>query len=366
MYRYQDIKSVHMEITTRCNASCPQCSRNIAGGRVNPALPLVELEIAEIEQILPVSFLRQLDYLQICGNYGDPMVARDTLKAFNYFRRANPAIRLAMHTNGSGRTAGWWQSLAQVIDVCHFGIDGLEDTNHLYRRGTNWSKVMDSAESFINAGGKAKWTFIVFRHNEHEVEQAAALAEKMGFSEFTVKRTKRFFQGGRLQEKLQVLDRDGHPEYELEPPRNSIWQNTPANDLAERIAHGMDYDQWLAETEIDCQAARKKKVYLTAEGLIFPCCYLAGNLYSPGASRPKQQLWDLLNGLDAGIQAINAKHQTLQDIVEGPVFQNLIPAGWHKSSAGTNRLMVCARVCGQCDMVGRQKPRSIREMTGVA
>ncbi len=29
IYRYNEIKTVHLEITERCNASCPMCARNI-------------------------------------------------------------------------------------------------------------------------------------------------------------------------------------------------------------------------------------------------------------------------------------------------------------------------------------------------
>ena len=51
-------------------------------------------------------------------------------------------------------------------------LDGLEDTNHIYRRYTDWSKIERNAKTFLNAGGKGSWVFIVFKHNEHQVDEA--------------------------------------------------------------------------------------------------------------------------------------------------------------------------------------------------
>jgi len=55
---------------------------------VNPALPLVELELPDVRRIFPGDFVRRLRKLYACGNYGDPMVARDTLPIFEHLQAA--------------------------------------------------------------------------------------------------------------------------------------------------------------------------------------------------------------------------------------------------------------------------------------
>ena len=55
---------------------------------------------------------------------------------------------------------------------------------------------MQSAQAFINAGGRAEWDFLVFRHNEHQVESARKLAKEMGFAKFYVRKTGRFKKSG--------------------------------------------------------------------------------------------------------------------------------------------------------------------------
>ena len=93
MYRYDEIKTIHLEITDKCNAACPMCARNINGGEDNPQLPGTELSLDDVKKIFPPQFIAQLDRMYMCGNYGDPVVARDTLEVFKYFRSNNPRIK---------------------------------------------------------------------------------------------------------------------------------------------------------------------------------------------------------------------------------------------------------------------------------
>ena len=45
MYNYNAINEVHLEVTQRCNASCPMCDRNVNGGEVNPHIKGKEAEL---------------------------------------------------------------------------------------------------------------------------------------------------------------------------------------------------------------------------------------------------------------------------------------------------------------------------------
>jgi tetratricopeptide (TPR) repeat protein len=154
-----------------------------------------ELTMADIKRIFPEEFCSQLSFIYLCGNFGDAMVSNTTLPALDYFHRMG-VDHLWMYTNGSGRTPDWWRQLAKILnkpgDLVIFAIDGLADTNHIYRRNTNWNRIMESVEAFIGAGGKAEWQYLVFEHNQHQVEEARALARRLGFVKFQAKATSRF------------------------------------------------------------------------------------------------------------------------------------------------------------------------------
>src|SRR4051812_11271567 len=107
MYTLDEIRAIHLEITSKCNARCPQCSRNIAGGATLPILPLAELTLDDLRSALSGQLVRQLDYLHMCGVYGDPLVARDTLQVFRWLRSLNADLTLVMETNGGGRAPEW-------------------------------------------------------------------------------------------------------------------------------------------------------------------------------------------------------------------------------------------------------------------
>ena len=52
MYRYQDINTVHLEITQKCQAACPMCDRNMNGGADNPHITNAELSIQDCKDLV--------------------------------------------------------------------------------------------------------------------------------------------------------------------------------------------------------------------------------------------------------------------------------------------------------------------------
>ena len=99
MYKYENIKTIHLENTQNCQASCPMCDRNQNGGALNPHIDLSELTLDDCKRIFEPEFIAQLNTIYMCGNLGDPIVARDTLEIFKYFREHNDKMWLSMNTN---------------------------------------------------------------------------------------------------------------------------------------------------------------------------------------------------------------------------------------------------------------------------
>ena len=75
---------------------------------------------------------------------------------------------LSMNTNAGARDEAWWTELAQIygrMGAVIFSVDGLRDTNHIYRQNVVWDNVERNMRAFINAGGRARWDFLIFEHN---------------------------------------------------------------------------------------------------------------------------------------------------------------------------------------------------------
>lgn len=239
----RDIKVLHLEPTDVCQAACPLCPRE-----TNPDFDPKNRHHLTINQILRVfseDQIRSLDKMFMCGNYGDPAAGYYTLDIFKAFRAINPNIVLGMNSNGGLQSTFWWHELAGIMsgpeDYVVFSIDGLEDTNSIYRVNTNWSKIIANAESFISAGGSAHWDMLVYRHNQYQVDQAQELARHMGFSWFRAKVSKRI------------------PIKDLEYPIG--WQ-------LPNVSHG----------SIVCHALQEKSAYIDARGRLHPCCWLGDQI----------------------------------------------------------------------------------------
>jgi len=352
LYHCDEVRIVHLELTHRCNAACPMCSRNIHGGALNPDMPLSELSLADIQAILLPDFIRQLKRIYACGNYGDPIVARDCIEVFRYLRDHGPELNLCLHTNGSARRPDWWREMATIMKqgphYLRFGIDGLEDTNHIYRRGADWKTVMRSAEAFIEAGGRAEWDFLVFKHNEHQVESARKLAQDMGFKEFFVRKTGRFLGSGELEtsDRFDVRDKQGRFEYWLEQPTNPEYLNPAFGNLEQVRQRYGEYQTYLDQVDINCKVAGpKRKIYLSAQGYVLPCCWL-GAVFSESSTPERQQFAELINH-HGGSAMLDTRRKGLEAVIEGPLFQQAIPQSWDRESIADGKLAICARTCGK-------------------
>lgn len=235
----RDIKVLHLEPTDVCQAACYFCARETDA--VFDKKQQHHLDMWKIMQVFDADRIAALDKMFMCGNYGDPAAGKHTLTIYREFRKLNKDIVLGMNTNGGLQNTLWWHELGCIFDQPRdyvvFSIDGLEDTNATYRRGVHWQKLMHNARAFIEAGGSAHWDMLVYRHNQHQVDECEQLARDMGFRWFRAK-----------------VSRRGFTE-QLQSPIN--WQ------IPQKIAG-----------DISCHALNEQSIYIDARGNIVPCCWL--------------------------------------------------------------------------------------------
>lgn len=325
MYNYSDIKEIHLEVTSKCQARCPMCPRRIFGGVLNPFMSLDEISLTQFKEWFPIEFVKQLDRLFMCGNLGDPIIAEDTLEIFKYLHDTNPDMHLSMHTNGSARNKKWWSALALLNVQVTFGIDGLSDTHHLYRISTDWNKIIENAKSFINAGGVAEWHMLVFKHNQHQIDACRQVSEEIGFNKFTIKHTSRF-----KNNKWAVLNESGMPLYYLEPTEKS-------KNMISSVKLAIQSDN----NSIVCKAKSQSQIYISSNGNISPCCWL-------------DVIWQIPsndNRIDYMIQLTefpNLYKNSLKEILESDFFEK-IENTWNNTP-----LKECSKQCGKFNKLGAQ------------
>ena len=335
-YRYDDIRSIELEISSLCNAACPQCPRNVWGGRTVDDLPQLVWDLPQLQAALPESFVQQLDQIYFCGTYGDPMTNRNLVAMVSWLRHTNSRLRLGLHTNGGVGTAETYGRLAKLVDFVAFGIDGLSDTNHLYRRNVVWDRLIKNVTAYTSNGGYAIWDFIVFRHNQHQVDSARDLSKQLGFREFNVKKTGRFFnKSHQMVDHVPVFDVDGNQEYILELPSD------PFINGAYQIIRRMDLDQYMRDTKISCYWRKNHMLYIGADGFVFPCGFLHDRMYGIEAQQtPDYAKIRAMMQKSGGSHLANVFKTKLRDIVDGAWF-TCIQESWTG-----DRLERCAIMCG--------------------
>ena len=345
MLKYSEIKSVHIEPTQKCQAACLQCDRNINGGEDNPYLTGAELTTLDYYIIFKKKFIKQLDHMYMCGNLGDPCISSDSLNGFEYFRIENNNMHLSMNTNGGAQDVEWWKELAIIMGRkghVTFSFDGLKDTNHLYRQGVNWENCMKNSAAFISKGGRARWEFIIFDHNQHQIEEARELAKKMRFDDFRTKKTGRFFSTVKHEgkESHQGMNRKGQETQKLEKPKDE-YINSALKQEKNLVNKYGSMDHYYNVTDINCKAIEKSEIFVTAEGHVFPCCWLGGQQYKWYWKPKEAPIWNLIENPNN----INAIYNSLEDIISGEFF-NMIEKSWSCSSVKEGKLKVCANKCG--------------------
>jgi len=359
MFRFNQLGQIHLEITNRCQASCPQCARTGPGGSVNPRLKLADWTLDQFKQIISPEVLSQIQHYYFCGNYGDPLLNGHLIPMIEYSREVNPRVRTCIYTNGSLRSPEWWRQLARALPPNHrviFGIDGLADTHAVYRVGTDFDRVVANAQTFIEAGGRAEWAFIRFRHNEHQVDRARELAGQTGFEAFTMKDSGRFW----LDLEWPVKDRAGHTQATLEPSRHTAIRFFDRQALK-------SYQQVVKSTEIACTARASREVYIDAHGQVYPCCFLGivpdSPLLHPEFAPVQEHMLGEHAALMAalgGEQALNAHHRSIKDIIESPAYQTIWDGFWQQG-----QLTTCAGHCGVNTPISRPEEMFV-ERTSLA
>lgn len=347
MFNFSQLNQIQIEITNRCQASCPMCLRNIHGGIDNDLLSLNDWTIEGFKEVFNSTVLNQINKLHFCGDFGDPIMNNDLISMCQYIKTNKPSLYVSITTNGSARSVSWWKDLANSLPNNHkveFGIDGLSDTHSIHRIGTNFTKIIDNAKAFISSGGKAEWMFIRFKHNEHQINEAHDLATNLGFASFTIKNSKRF------EKPFPVLNKEGNISHYIEQPTLS-----PIKFFSKE-----DYKSYKSWSDIECFALNVKEVYIDCHYTVIPCCLMGSFLYtkydssvflkyglieqldmiSTGAEI-QTQVYGIVNEL-GGLNKLNAKMHGIKNILETDTWQTLMQRKW-KNKESYACMMLCSK-----------------------
>lgn len=396
-FNLHELNQLHVELTNACNAACPMCTRfHINSPLIRPDLEIDQITIEKFKKYFPPHIIKKCEVILFCGVHGDPGMAKDLYEICEYIAECSPGkTSIRMNTNGGMRKPDFWSKLGSLFAKQRrdhwrwqitFSIDGLKDTNHLYRRNVDWDRVMSNAQAFIDAGGFAEWDFLIFGHNEHQIDEAKELSKKMGFVNFVPKKALGVDNGTNLQ-RMSAINREGQLDYWIDPPVNPKNRNlenpvteqiieqywtfdldgykklretrSTHNNYQERVSRAYDVlrsedNKNLDQAEIKCKArtmAEGIEIFVDNFGRVMPCCYIGTHLNGVHTDSQSLQLHYEMN--QYGWEHFDLNKHTLEHVLESHHLDRVFTDTWTKPSCAEGKMAYCANICGTYSRVDR-------------
>ena len=387
-FNYEELSQLHIELTNACNAACPMCSRFHSNSPlIRPDLEIEQIFIDDFKKWFPPEVINKCEVILFCGVHGDPGMARDLFEICEYIGETNPNCCIRLHTNGGMRKPDWWKKFGELFSKHKmkwwewrviFSIDGLEDTNHIYRRNVVWKNLIENVKAFIDAGGIAEWDYLIFKHNEHQITEAKQLSKELGFYTFIPKKALGVDNGEQLV-RMPATTREGTLDYFIDAPENPKNRNLENpkpgvsdrvylfkvddykrmkdikesfNNYQERVKNAYDaikreVTPELDHAEIDCKAKTfngGKEVFVDNHGRVMPCCYIGTHLNGVHTDAQSLQLHYEMN--QYGWDHFNLKNYSLKEILDAEHLNKVFADSWNKPSCQQGKLAYCSSICG--------------------
>jgi radical SAM protein with 4Fe4S-binding SPASM domain len=205
-------------------------------------------------------------------NQGEPFINRSFLKFIEYANKKG--IMTQTSTNGHYiRTDEQAEALINSgLDQLIFSMDGTNKQSYeKYRVGGNFDVVLETLERIARVKQKlnsktplVELQFIIFKHNQHEIEEIVTLSKKFNLNRLSFKTAQVY---SREQALIYLPDNSEQMRYEIDGESYKLKGNIP--NWCQRL--------WLNST-------------INWDGSVSPCCfdkdaeYAFGNLFHENSS----------------------------------------------------------------------------------
>ena len=300
--------SWHIEATSKCILECPLCDRTWFYKKFKKR----KLHEINVDHLLNF-FDGQSYHVHFCGNNGDPIYHSEFHELCQRLKKINCSIDIT--TNGSKKSIEWWEKLGSILtteDEIKFSIDGLQDTNKLYRINSDWDSIMQGFKIIKKYQIKTVWKFIVFKHNQHQVTEAKTLSQQLGFQSIRFQYSDRF-----LKDKKTIVYENNKQTHILEQAsdQDTIHELTKSNqnEFYTKKLFKIKHDP------IECPWAKQKKLFINNVGWVLPCCHMANILAG------KQIYKKLFEKIIGSYDKINLHYYSLEQILLSKIYLKQIP-----------------------------------------
>lgn len=333
----KQLHKLHIDMSSHCNASCPNCLRNIYGGETIAGLPLAHFDVQMWNNLIKATEDSDITCLTLEGRWGDPIMHPNLPEMLETFCSVHPDAVIFITTNGGWQTPEYWKRLATVLSEnsyfhrIDFNIDGLADTNHLFRRGTNFNTIMENLAAFNDAGGHSSWIMHVYDYNKDQIETAREKSEEIGCMEFTTRRVHNpvtLIETDTERYKLTATDIDSvnYNTWQFKDDSKMITVHKKMNSL---------------KLKTPCPWYNNGSIHIDPWGYVWPCNHISAFTYNDD---PMGVIVDDM--FDEYGEFNNLKNNSLTEILKHEWFEKI-----HEHAIMSGKWAICREECGACGTV---------------
>ena len=332
------IKKIELEITSDCNAACPGCARTLNFDN----LVVTQVTLQDLKRILPdEKYIKGKD-IRLCGVLGDPMIHPEVYEITEYLLSNGGEVCIS--TNAGVAPVETWEKLGKlsalykenlIMMAC---IDGHRETNHIYRVNTKFSVIERnlnafSKHSYKGSKSKNRWVFIVFDHNEHEIEAAKQHAHKLGL---------RFYTRTGMRNSIHTwLAKLGKKNAKITKPITTTGKKehggkAQVEELDKIIAQGR-VDKNILDTLI-CKYVHEGEIFINAQQEMWPCCFLWDSMFwKKDAVATKYA--------DFGVGWNSLRDKGIEEVMLHPYYTKILAESWNPQH--DKHIKRCIRTCAK-------------------
>jgi organic radical activating enzyme len=338
-----NIKKVELEISSGCNAACPGCARTQNLDLIKPS----NITLADLKRLFPTPEDINGKVFKFCGVLGDPAYNPECVDMVEYLAYNNGWCQLS--TNGGIQPAKWWAKLGKLckdtnnVDIS-FCIDGHRETNHIYRVNVSWEVLERNIKAYTSAGGTGTWIYIVFDHNEHEVNKAEETAKELGLRFATrtgmrnsyhdwVATIKRKDQvAKKIVSEKKIITTTGKKEHSKVQQVNDLVQFTKDIKKSQIGEHRIDK----IISTIECKFIHEAEIFIGSDLSLWPCCFLYDSAF-----KNKENINDKLKKY--GIHWNSLVDKSINEVLDHEWFAKSLYQSWYPSHK--QHLSRCITTC---------------------
>ena len=349
--------TIDVELTTNCNAKCPQCSRTdqLNNSEKKAWLPLIQVSLTKFKSWFSPLDLIHIKNIHFSGTYGDPGMCKELLEIVTYIIKNSNSTNISINTNGGIRDELYWWKIGAIggkrLSII-FDIDGIDEKMHsFYRQNVSLKKVLDNMEAVLETNARVKVLTVLFEHNENYLNQIQDMCRDLGVKEFDS------VEGNNFQRGPEYPFRDPDGNYKVLKQVTRADREQGLERLDRRVRDHRHKPKTLEEKKITCLAIEQKNLKVHATGIVAPCCFLSTPLEMDSIYRKNKpvsyhittsgkegdEMSPIMKEYVDRYKDFMLPNRTLKEIVNDKWFTKALMHSWleRKTSA-----YGCVKVCG--------------------